>query len=365
MIDASALSDLDARVAAAAFGEPVEVLESLYLVQVPLPDNPLKVINSYVIAGDDGTTTLVDVGFNHPDCEEALDRALRTLGRSWDGVQIVLTHSHPDHTGNLDRIWRPGMPVFANLHSFQEVKNLMAMEEAVYGPLLLQAATLEQQRDMVFTDNGPRLHVSAELLPLETYPVFTYVADGDRLHLGPYTFEVVETPGHDAWHICLYERQRRLLIAGDHVLERITPSVSSWFPASNALAQFLASLEKVADLPVDLILPAHGRPFTGLGERVDFLLAHHRERLEEIYELVRAGHDDIVSISQHATWRYPDWGSWPLDQKYFSMGETLAHLIYLVRQGRILQGICGDEYYFRMPYDRRNTALARAQSPRA
>lgn len=45
-------------------------------------------------------------------------------------------------------------------------------------------------------------------------------------------------------------------------------------------------------------------------------------------------------------------------QKYFSMGETLAHLIYLVREGRILQGICGHEYYFRMPYDRKNLALA-------
>lgn len=352
------IEELDERVAAAGFGEPVPVLDNLYLVRVPLPDNPLKVINSYFILGDDGTTTIVDVGFNHPDSEVALNRALASLGRSWDKVQIVLTHSHPDHTGNLDRIWRPGMPVFANLHSFQEVKNLMAMEEAVYGPLLLQAATLEQQADMTFTDDGPRLHVSAELLPLESYPVFTYVSDGDGLECGPYTFEVIETPGHDAWHICLYERSRRLLISGDHILERITPSVSSWFPAFNALDAFLSSLRKVRDLPVDLILPAHGRPFTGLVERVDFLLEHHRERLEEIYELVRAGHDDIVSISQHATWRYPDWKSWPLDQKYFSMGETLAHLIYLVRQGCILQGVCGYEYYFRMPYDRRNTALA-------
>ena len=82
------------------------------------------------------------------------------------------------------------------------------------------------------------------------------------------------------------------------------------------------------------------------------------KRLKEIYELVAGGHDDIVQISQHATWRYPDWKSWPLDQKYFSMGETLAHLIYLVREGRILQGICGHEYYFRMPYDRKNLALA-------
>lgn len=340
------------------FGVPVLLLPRLYLVRVPLPHNPLQAINSYFLLDDDGTTTIVDVGFNHPACEKALDDALAALGRSWDTVQIVLTHSHPDHTGNLDRIWREGMTVYANVHSFQEVKNLMAMEENVYGPLLLQAATLQQQREMTFKNGRPHLHVSAELLPLETYPAMTYVSEGDILETAGYRFKVIETPGHDAWHICLYEAAHRFMIVGDHVLERITPSVSSWFPAYNALAEFLDSLAKVSAYDTDLVLPAHGKPFAGLKERVEFLIGHHHDRLEEIYELVRAGHDDIVSISEHATWRYPDWQSWPLDQKFFSMGETLAHLIYLVRQGRILQGICGYDYYFRMPYDRKNLSLA-------
>ena len=308
--------------ALADFGKPVLIYPNLYLVRVPLPHNPLRALNSYFILDDDGTTTIVDVGFNHPDCEQALDDALAALGRSWDKVQVVLTHSHPDHTGNLDRIWREGMPVLANLHSFQEVKNLMEIEDNVYGPLLLQAATLEQQRDLTFDEKGPRLHVSAELLPLSTYPVMTYLADGDCLKVGEFEFEVIETPGHDPWHICLYEAAHKILLSGDHVLERITPSVSSWFPAYNALAEFLESLEKVGGYDVDLVLPAHGKPFTGMRERVDFLIEHHHKRLEEIYELVAAGHDDIVQISQHATWRYPDWKSWPLDQKYFSMGET-------------------------------------------
>ncbi len=351
---------LDEAYSKAAFGEPVRILEDLYLVRVPLPNNPLHVINSYFILEDDGTTTIIDVGFNHPDCDAALRKALASLGRSPEKVQVVLTHSHPDHTGNLDRIWRPGMKVYAYLHSFQEVKNLMKLEEAIYGPLLLQAASAEQESEITYDGEGrPRFHLTAELLPLESYPLFTYVSEGDVLAFGPYTFEVIETPGHDAWHICLYERSRRLMIVGDHVLERITPAVYSWFPARDALQDFLDSLRKVAGYEVDLILPAHGRPFTGLQERVEFLLGHHEARLEEMYELVRAGHDDIMSISQNATWRYPDWASWPMDQKYFSMGETLAHLIHLVRQGRILQGVCGWEYYFRMPYDRKNVALAK------
>ena len=112
---------------AAPFGMPVELLPNLYLVRVPLPHNPLRALNSYLILSKD-RTTIVDVGFNHPACEEALGQALAALGRTWDGVEIVLTHSHPDHTGNLDRIYRDGMPVFANLHSFQEVENLQDME---------------------------------------------------------------------------------------------------------------------------------------------------------------------------------------------------------------------------------------------
>ena len=347
------IDQIDAAYAAADFGEPVRLMDDLYLVRVPLPNNPLHVINSYFILEDD-VTTIVDVGFNHPDSEAAIRKALDALGRNHKKVQVVLTHSHPDHTGDLDRLWHSGMKVYANLHSFQEVKNLMKLEEAIYGPLLLEAATDEQKGEIDYEEDGhPVFHLTAELLPLESYPQFTYVSEGDVLAFGPYTFEVVETPGHDAWHICLYERAHRFMIVGDHVLERITPAVYSWFPARNALQDFLDSLRKVATYEVDLILPAHGRPFTGLAERVEFLLDHHAHRLEEIYELVKSGHDDIISISQNAHWRYPDWKSWPLDQKYFSMGETLAHLTYLVRQGRILQGVCGWEYYFRMPYDRK------------
>ena len=191
--------------------------------------------------------------------------------------------------------------------------------------------------------------MSAELLPLQSKPYITYLSEGDVFRAGDFEFRVIETPGHDPWHICLYEPNRKLMIIGDHVLERITPSVSSWFPAYNALEEFLASLGKMYSFDVDLVLPAHGTPFTDLRGRVMYLIEHHEERLQEIYDLVAAGHCDIVSISSHAKWRYDNWREWPLDQKFFSMGETMAHLVYLVCEGKIKQTICGDEYRFELP----------------
>ena len=225
------------------FGEPLLICPGLYRVRVPLPHNPLQALNSYIVLGDE-TTTIIDVGFNHPACEKALDKALESLGRTWDTVEIVLTHSHPDHTGNLDRIYRDGMRVYANLHSFKEVENLMQMQANVFGPLLRKAAT-PQQSGLVFRKGKHRLHISAELLPLTCKPDLIYLHEGDVLRAGSFSFEVIETPGHDPWHICLYEPDRKLMIIGDHVLERITPSVSSWFPAYNALEEFLESLGKM------------------------------------------------------------------------------------------------------------------------
>ncbi len=321
-------------------GEIEEVFPRIWRVPVPLPDNPLGFLNSYFILSED-KTTIVDVGFNHPACEAALDNALRKLGRSWESVEIVLTHSHPDHTGNLDRVWRRWMRVYANMHSIQEVQNLMNMQASVFNPLIsyLTRPNTYDERSMQKRD-ASTYRVSAELLPVKNQPDLFYLGDGDVYHNGNYRFQVITTPGHDDWHICLYEPTAKILLAGDHVLERITPTIMSWVCSYDALREFLTNLDKVRNLDVDLILPGHGRPFTGIAQRVDFLKQFHANRLEELYHLVEEGHASLIDIARSASWKHPNWDEWTIDQKFYSLGETFAHLVYLVNEGRVVLTTC-------------------------
>ncbi|MEG0072034.1 MAG: MBL fold metallo-hydrolase [Raoultibacter sp.] len=327
------------------FDAPVEIRPNIYRVAVPLPNNPLKSLNSYFICSDD-KTVIVDVGFNHPRCEAALDAALIALGRTWDSVTILLTHSHPDHTGNLDRIYRPGMEIYANIHSFIEVENYNEIQSTVFAPLLDEVVGNRYPGIGSSDKDGRKHYVSAELLPLKNHPHVIFLSEGDTFCAGGYTFEIIETPGHDNWHICLYEPTEKIMIVGDHILNRITPSITTWITADNALADFLTSLEKIRSYDVDLALPGHGNPFADTIGRIDYLQQHHHERLDEIYRLVANGHSTLTDIASHASWKYDNWESWALDQKYFSMAETMAHLVYLICEGKLAMTTCASAYRF-------------------
>lgn len=326
-----------------------EIRPNIYRVPVPLPNSPLKYLNSYFILSND-KTTIVDIGFNHPDCAKSLDTALQKLGRNWNSVEVVLTHSHPDHTGCLDLIWQRGMRVYANMHSFQEVKNLMDMQSVVFNPLIRRIVSPDENPYKgISARDASKYRISPEVLPMKNDPDFFYLGAGDVYRSGDYAFQVLATPGHDDWHICLYEPTAKILIAGDTVLEHITPVISSWLVAYDALDEFLNSLDRLRSLDVDVTLPGHGDPFGGVRERIGFLKVHHTMRLEEIYDLVRMGHSDLIDIAKHCAWKHHDWDDWDLDQKYYSLGETMAHLVFLVNKGRVRSTSCGGVIRFEIP----------------
>ena len=77
--------------------------------------------------------------------------------------------------------------------------------------------------------------------------------DGDTIDLGGRVLQVLHTPGHSPGHMCFWEAERDWLFTGDLVY---LDTLLAYYPSTDPDA-YLASLEKVAALPVRRVFPAH------------------------------------------------------------------------------------------------------------
>lgn len=144
-------------------------------------------------------------------------------------------------------------------------------------------------------------------------------------------------PGAFAGHTSLYEPNKNILVAGDHILFDITPNISYWVQMEDALGQYLDSLEKVNALDVKLVLTGHRRLVHDLQRRVKELQGHHRTRLNEILVALGDGEKDVLQIAPHIKWDITakTWEEFPPPQKWFAFGETMAHVKHLEAKGKV------------------------------
>jgi glyoxylase-like metal-dependent hydrolase (beta-lactamase superfamily II) len=171
----------------------------------------------------------------------------------------------------------------------------------------------------------------------EWVPELNILQDGDIINVGEYHFRCVHTPGHSLGHTCLYEPEKKMLVAGDHILIDITPNIQCWSEIQNPLKNYLESLDRVHDLDVELTLPGHRRLITDHRSRIAELKAHHFKRCNEILRILRNGSLSASQVASRMTWdiKCDSWQAFPLAQKWFATGEAIAHLRYLKEKGRI------------------------------
>jgi glyoxylase-like metal-dependent hydrolase (beta-lactamase superfamily II) len=157
---------------------------------------------------------------------------------------------------------------------------------------------------------------------------------GDRVSIGARTFHVIAGYGHSPEHAALFaEGDRPLLVSGDMLLPRISTNVAvgPTDPEGDQLGRFLASLAPYEALPADtLVLPSHGLPFRGAAVRVAQLRAHHAERLADLEAAIAARREPAAAAEL-----LPVLFRRPLDlqQRFFAMGEAIAHLNHLWHRG--------------------------------
>jgi len=157
-----------------------------------------------------------------------------------------------------------------------------------------------------------------------------------RVRVPGWTLRAIHTPGHTAGHLAFFAESRGLLFSGDHVLPRISPHVPSEIePDTDALGDYLASLDKIAGLPAEEVLPAHEWRFTGLADRVAELIAHHEHRLAELLEVIRRSPGLVAwQMAGELTWSR-SWDQYDGFMRVSAVDETMAHISRLLAIGLI------------------------------
>jgi glyoxylase-like metal-dependent hydrolase (beta-lactamase superfamily II) len=315
---------------------PVEqVRPGLWSIPVPIPNNPLRYVLVYAFELDGGGVALVDAGWNTDEAWTTLSDGLALAGGSMSDVRAVLvTHIHPDHYGLAGRI-RETSGAWIGLHPEDAI-----MLESRYGDTdqLLENMTRLLVDSGVPADKLPDLTMASmrlkAMVTMATPDIF--FEDGKSVELPGWNLQTIWTPGHSPGHTCFYSEDRRLLLSGDHVLPRITPNISVHTQGpSNPLGDFLASLLKVQNLGAEEVLPGHEYRFSDLAGRLDELIQHHADRLDEI-ENVLGDHPGSTAwdITLRLHWSRP-WDQIESFMQRSANGETLAHCVLLELHDRV------------------------------
>ena len=315
---------------------PVEqVRPGLWSIPVPIPNNPLRYVLVYAFELGGGGVALVDAGWNTDEAWTSLQDGLAVAGGSMSDVRAVMvTHIHPDHYGLAGRV-REASGAWIGLHPADAV-----MLEARYGDTdeLLASMTNLLTDSGVPEDKLPDLAMASMMVKRMVTMAAPDVLfeDGKEIDLPGWSLRTIWTPGHSPGHVCFFSEAHKLLLSGDHVLPRITPNISvhSQQP-SNPLGDYLESLLKVRNLGTEEVLPAHEYRFADLESRLEALIAHHGERLNEIEQVIGEFPGSTAwDITLKLHWSRP-WDQIESFMQRQANGETLAHCVLLELHDRI------------------------------
>jgi glyoxylase-like metal-dependent hydrolase (beta-lactamase superfamily II) len=289
-------------------------------------------VNVYLI--EDEPLTLVDAGPNSATSFDELQRGLAGLGHPLEDIELViLTHQHIDHLGLVSLVAEHSGAEVAAIDAavpFVESYSVEAQEDDDFARHIMlrngipeDVVTALQTVSQAFRAWGARAQVTRVL------------RDGGEIPFRNRTLQVHHRPGHSPSDTVFHDRDRRILIAADHLLKHISsnPLITRPLDGSGkrpqALLTYLDSLRKTREMEVDLVLPGHGEPITDHRRLIDERFALHRRRADKIHALIaerpRSGYEIARAL----------WGNIAVTQAYLTLSEVLGHIDLLLQAGRV------------------------------
>jgi glyoxylase-like metal-dependent hydrolase (beta-lactamase superfamily II) len=251
------------------------LLESHGIVRLRA-DNPgplsLSGTNTWLVG--EAPAFVVDPG---PALRSHIDRLVELLRDRGGLGGIVLTHDHPDHCEGVD-----------------------VLRERMQAPLAAaRAKQLLRPGDVV-------------------------LSDGERF--GP--FAAIATPGHAPDHLALLVEG--VCFTGDAVLGEGSVFIA---PDPGALAGYLRALERLLQLPLNLLCPGHGPPIADPKQKLREYVEHRLHRERQLLEALDAGRRSVADLLDAA------WSDVPQQMRPFAAVTLAAHLDKLEDEGRLPAGV--------------------------
>lgn len=314
-----------------AAGSVTDIAEGLKWLRMPLPFG-LDHINIYLLRDGDGWLA-IDTGMKG-EAGRAVWR--QVMAEHLDGLPltgVLVTHMHPDHIGLAG--W---------LVAEYQCRFFMSAGE------YFVARTFEQQRgeardewrddhytrtvglpDAVVAELRQQSGGYADFIePLP--PRFIRLQERDQLNINGELWRVIIGRGHSQEHLCLFNANRNLLIAGDQALPQVRANVGviGTEPEANPLQDWLSSLSRLRHLPREtLVLPSHNAPYHGLHNRLDDIENYQRQRLQAALEAMVEPKSayELLGVLYQKSLRG--------EQLMMAVGECLAHIRYLQAEEKI------------------------------
>ena len=240
--------------------------------------------NTYLVGNED--VTVIDPG---PAMEDHIDAI---LAASKNIKQIVVTHTHPDHS--------PGVRL---------------MKEKLDIPAFGMLTKSSKNQDTTF--NPSRI-----------------LEDGEVFHEDEFSLEVVHTPGHASNHLCFILREEKFIFTGDHIMNGSTVVIG---PPDGNMKQYIESLEKLKDYDIEKIAPGHGEVLENPHQVADWIINHRLEREKKVFEALKDASKGTPDSLVEKVYDDVNSSLFPI-----AKASLLAHLIKLEEDKVIKQE--GEEY---------------------
>jgi glyoxylase-like metal-dependent hydrolase (beta-lactamase superfamily II) len=303
-----------------------ELRPGLHRLVLPLDSHSIGHVNVYALESKEGLL-LIDCGWSTPEARAGLELLVAGLGYGMDQIKtLLLTHAHVDHCGLGG--WIQNYGAMVGMHSSDAAQ--LGDRYISQGPYRRATATWLAWAGVPeeFWSGAQRQLTDQRSRFWPAVPDFSPTA-GSVIEHGRFRLEVIHTPGHTPGSLSFYETSTKSLFTGDTLFARSTYSPTLRpYASTDPMSDYLDSILHLSQLDVELVLPGHHQPFTGLTTRVKAVATHHLARARQIVGL---GLDSTAwGVSMRLSRTRP-WETLSLGLQLSSTGEVCAHLTRLTR----------------------------------